>query len=77
MSTKMSIAHNNGEDGRTDYHLYLEAFSDSIHLRLKNIENEIICNRNGSLVTIEIPEDILDDIIDGLIDIKMRRLNVK
>lgn len=74
MSTKSSKAYNSGDDGRTEFHLYTEAFTDTIHLRLKNVIYEVNGYNDGdSYTTVQIPDDILDELINGLIKIQKKR----
>lgn len=70
MSTKCSLAHNNGKDGRTDFHLYYEALSHTLHLQIKGTDSEILTGKNFNITTINIPADILEDIINGLLTYK-------
>jgi hypothetical protein len=72
MSTKSSVAYNNGKDGRTDFHLYMEGWADTLHLRIKDVEAEVILGKNYGLTTLQIPADIVDDIIEGLLLFKER-----
>ena len=71
MSTKSSIAHNNGNDGRTDFHLYKEGWGELLYLRLKDVVSEVsVYDEGNSYTTIQIPLDIVDELIAGLEDYK-------
>ena len=67
MSTKCSVVSNNGKDGRTDFHLYREAWADLLYLRLRDVECELnVYSDSNSCATIHIPLDIVDELIAGL-----------
>lgn len=79
MSTKSSIAFNSGEDGRTDFHLYREAWENLLYLRLRDVECELnVYSDSNSCATIHIPLDIVDELIAGLESYKayMARLEI-